>query len=214
MPDRNLRMPGPFRRFSGIPWVTVILVAVNVIVFFYIEFTGSTEDTDYMIQMGGSYAPAIVEQHEYWRMITHCFLHFGPTHLFNNMISLLILGYATEGALGRIRFLVLYLLSGFLAGVTSLFYDIYQGGEANVSCGASGAIFGLSGAMLILLIKMNRGLRTRDVPLYVVFMALSLYSGVMDPSIDFMGHIGGFFAGVLLCLVLTIGKKDIRIQNM
>lgn len=192
-----------------VPWVTLILIAINVGVFFFTEAKGSTLDSDYMLSMGAAYEPLIIDGHEYYRLITHFFLHFGWDHLFNNMISLLVLGYATELVLGRVRFFSLYFLSGIVAGVASLIYNM--SGDPSVSCGASGAIFGLSGALLILVIRGNRGKRSTEVLRYLVYMALSLYSGFLDPSIDHMAHLGGFVFGALLCLLMTLGKKNMGV---
>ena len=194
------------RRLSGVPWVAIGLIVVNVIVFFYIEATGSSEDTNYMIEMGGCYDPLVLEDHEYWRLITHFFLHFGPTHLFNNMVSLAVLGYATETTLGHVKFFFLYFFSGILAGVATIVYNMYLNAEPSVSCGASGAIFGLSGALLVILLKKNAGRRSTEVPRYLIFMALSLYSGYLDPFINHVAHAGGFVAGVILCFLLTLGN--------
>ncbi len=196
---------------KSVPWVTLILIVINVGVFFFCETKGSSLDTDYMIKMGASYEPLIMDGHEYYRLITHFFLHFGWDHLFNNMISLLVLGYATELVLGRLRFFTLYFLSGIVAGVASLIYNL-SSGDPSVSAGASGAIFGLSGALLILVIRGNRGRRGTEVIRYLIYMALSLYSGFVDPSIDHMAHLGGFVFGALLCLIMTLGKRDMRVS--
>lgn len=195
---------------NRVPWLTLILIAINVGVFFFMETKGSTLDTDYMIKMGAAYEPLIMDGHEYYRLITHFFLHFGWDHLFNNMISLLVLGYATELVLGRVRFFSLYFLSGIAAGVASLIYNL-NSGDPNVSAGASGAIFGLSGALLILVIRGNRGRRSTEVIRYLIYMALSLYSGFLDPSIDHMAHLGGFVFGALLCILMTLGKKKMKV---
>ena len=192
-----------------VPWVTLILIAVNVTVFFIVEANGSSLDSDYMLRMGAAYEPLVVDGGEYYRLITHFFLHFGWDHLFNNMISLLVLGYATETVLGKVRFVSLYFLSGIVAGAASLLYNM--SGDPSVSCGASGAIFGLSGALLILVIRGTRGKRSTEVLRYLVYMALSLYSGFLDPSIDHMAHLGGFVFGALLCLLMTFGKKDMGV---
>lgn len=201
-----------------VPWVTLLLILINVGVFIYVESTGSSENTDFMLQMGASYEPLIVDGHEYYRLITHFFLHFGWDHLINNMISLLVLGYATELVLGRVRFISLYFLAGIGAGAASVWYNL-SAGEPSVSCGASGAIFGLSGALLILVIRGNRERRKREggfggteVIRYLIYMALSLYSGFTDPSIDHMAHLGGFLCGVILCLLMTLGKKKMGVS--
>ena len=194
-------------RKNRIPIVTMILIAVNVLVYIYVEAKGSSYDTEFMLKMGASYEPLIVEGHEYYRLITHFFLHYGFDHLFNNMISLLILGFAIEQILGRISYFILYFLSGILAGIASVVYNIYGGGGYAVSCGASGAIFGLMGALLVLLIFGNQGRRTSEVPRYLIYLALSIYSGLQDSSIDNAAHIGGLIAGFLICLFMARRRR-------
>lgn len=187
---------------NRIPLITMIILAVNVAVYIYIEWSGSSYDTEYMIQMGAVYDPLILQKHEFYRIITHFFLHFGFDHLFNNMISLLVLGYSLEQVIGKWRFATIYFLSGILAGIASIIYNIYVGQET-VSCGASGAIYGLMGALLILLIVGNRGRWSAEIPRYLLFIGFSLYSGMQDPSIDNAAHVGGFLAGALICLIMT-----------
>ncbi len=191
----------------NLPLITILLLAVNVLVFFYVEMTGSSEDVEFMLQMGASYEPNIVEHHEYYRLITHFFLHYGFDHLLNNMVSLLILGYSLEDVIGKVRFLILYFMSGILAGVVSIVYNMSVGNEFSVSCGASGAIYGLMGALLVLLILGNRGRRTSQVPRYVLYIGLSIYSGMQDSSIDNAAHVGGFIVGFLVCLIMYKTKR-------
>lgn len=192
---------------NKIPVMTLILVAVNVLVYLYVEWNGSSNDVDYMLSMGASYEPYILENHEWYRLITHFFLHFGWDHLFNNMISLLVLGYALEQVMGKLRYTVLYFLSGIVAGVASIAYNIMVTGEYSVSCGASGAIYGLTGALLVLLIRGNRNRRSSEVPRYLLYLAVSLYSGFQDTSIDNAAHVGGFLAGVVICFFMSKTKQ-------
>ena len=91
---------------NRIPVMTLLLILINVVVYLYVEIHGSSYDAEYMIKMGAVYEPYVVQRHEYYRLITHFFLHFGFDHLFNNMISLLILGYSLEKVTGKIRFLI------------------------------------------------------------------------------------------------------------
>ena len=155
-----------------------------------------------MIQMGAIYDPLVIQNHEFYRLITHFFLHFGFEHLFNNMISLLILGYSLEQVMGKGRFISLYFLSGILAGITSIVYNMYVGQET-ISCGASGAIYGLMGALLVMLVVGSRGRFSSEVPRYLLYIGISIYSGMQDTSIDNAAHIGGFVAGVLICLIMS-----------
>ncbi len=189
-------------RTSKLPVITLLLLLMNVVIYMYVEFAGSSYDSAFMIQMGAVYDPLVIEGHEYYRLITHFFLHFGFDHLFNNMVSLLVLGYSLEQVTGKGRFIILYFLSGVLAGVASIVYNIYVGQET-VSCGASGAIYGLMGALLVLLIFGNRGRLSSEVPRYLLYIGISIYSGMQDPSIDNAAHVGGFAAGFLICLIMT-----------
>lgn len=195
------------REETRLPRITLLLTAVNVLVYLYVEWNGSSYDTDFMLQMGAVSESLVLQQYEFYRLVTHFFLHFGFEHLLNNMISLLILGYALENVLGGIRYLILYFLSGILAGLTSIVYNISVIGEDTVSCGASGAIYGLTGALLFLLILGNRRKRTTEVPRYLLFIAVSLYSGMQDPTIDNSAHIGGFVTGFIICLIMTRTKQ-------
>ena len=150
-------------RSRKIPLITFVLLAINVLVYAYVEFSGSVYDSEFMLNAGALYEPLLIQNHQYYRLITHFFLHFGFDHLVNNMVSLLILGYSLEMEMGKVRFIILYFLSGILAGITSIVYNIYVGQES-ISCGASGAIYGLMGALLIMLIVGNRGKFSSEVP--------------------------------------------------
>lgn len=190
------------KRSNKIPWMTLLLLAANVLVYLYVEMKGSTYDSETMIQMGAIYEPLVIQNHEYYRLINHFFLHFGIDHLFNNMISLLVLGYSLEPVMGKARFVSLYFLSGILAGITSILYNVYIGQET-ISCGASGAIYGLMGALLVMLIVGNRGEISSEVPRYLLYIGISIYSGLQDTGIDNAAHIGGFVAGFLICLIMS-----------
>ncbi len=192
---------------TKIPVITLILAAINILAYVYVSWQGSVYDTDYMIEMGALYEPLVIQQHQWYRLVTHFFLHYGWDHLFNNMISLLILGYAMEQVMGKAKYLILYFLSGIIAGVTSIVYNVAIGAEASVSCGASGAIYGLMGALLVLLVRGSRGRRSSEVLRYLLYLGISLYSGFQDTSIDAAAHAGGFAAGFIICLLLTIGKR-------
>lgn len=190
-----------------IPVWTFILVGINILVYLITECIGSSYDTDFMLKMGASYEPLILEQHQYYRLVTHFFLHFGFEHLANNMFSLLVMGYTLEQVMGPLRYMMLYFLSGILAGLTSIVYNVYISGEYAVSCGASGAVYGLLGALLVLLFFGSRTRRTSEIPRYLLYIGLSIYSGMQDPSIDNAAHVGGFVAGALICLLMARRKQ-------
>lgn len=189
-----------------LPLITVVLVVINVLAFIYTEINGSSLDGEYMIQMGAMYEPAFLDGQEYYRIVTHFFLHFGMEHLFNNMISLLVLGYALENVIGRCWFAFVYMFSGIFAGIVSVFYNVYMN-ETVVSCGASGAIYGLMGALLVMLLVENKGDLKGQGPRFALYIVLSLYTGMRDPGIDNAAHIGGFVGGIIICILMCIIKR-------
>ncbi|MCI5868165.1 MAG: rhomboid family intramembrane serine protease [Dorea sp.] len=191
---------------------TVILVAINVVVFLLLSLKGMTEDGMFLLQHGAMYVPYITEKGEYYRIFTSMFLHFGFDHLLNNMVVLAAVGWNLEYELGGLKFLILYLLSGLGGNVLSAWWDIRMG-EYAISAGASGAIFGVIGALLYVAIR-NKG-RIGDISgRGILFMiALSLYYGFSSGGVDNMAHIGGLAAGFVLS-VLLYRKKDRKYRSV
>ena len=185
---------------------TVALIVINVAVFFILTMFGDTEDAVFMLQHGAMYEPNIIEGHEYYRIFTCLFLHFGITHLLNNMVLLGALGWNLELEIGKVRFVIIYFASGIIGNIVSLFYDLTLEQPA-VSAGASGAIFGLMGALLYVVIA-NRGrlgrLSGRGM---LVMVILSLYFGLTSTGVDNLAHIGGFVSGFLLAVLLYRRKQ-------
>lgn len=180
---------------------TVALIVINIVVFFILTMFGDTEDAVFMLQHGVMYEPYIIEGHEYYRIFTCLFLHFGITHLLNNMVLLGALGWNLELEIGKVRFVIIYFASGIIGNIVSLFYDLTLEQPA-VSAGASGAIFGLMGALLYVVIA-NRGrlgrLSGRGM---LVMVILSLYFGLTSTGVDNLAHIGGLVSGFLLAVLL------------
>lgn len=182
---------------------TVALIVINVAVFLILSAMGDTEDAVFMLNHGGMYEPLIVQEHEYYRLFTSMFLHFGMSHLLNNMVLLGALGWNLELETGKIKFLTIYLVSGLGGNLLSLYYDqSLPLGERAVSAGASGAIFGLMGALLYVVIA-NRGRLGRLSGRGMLFMiALSLYYGLTSTGVDNWAHIGGLVCGFILSVIL------------
>ena len=180
---------------------TVALIVINIAVFLILTVFGDTEDAAFMLGHGAMYEPYITEGHEYYRIFTCLFLHFGISHLLNNMVMLGALGWNLELEIGKIRFLIVYFGSGIAGNIFSLLYDMSTA-QPVVSAGASGAIFGLMGALVYVVIA-NRGrlgrLSGRGM---LIMVALSLYFGLTSSGVDNLAHIGGLAAGFLLAVLL------------
>ena len=129
-----------------LPFVTVGFVAVNVLVYVILEILGNTENSEFMVRMGAVWPP-YVKQGEYWRLFTATFMHFGFEHILNNMLVLICAGPILEKAMGHIKYLCLYLIAG-VGGSTLSYVQMIARGKYDVSAGASGAIFGIIGALL------------------------------------------------------------------
>ena len=170
---------------------TILLAAVNVIVFLVLSFLGMTEDGEFMLKHGAMYVPYLIQRGEYYRLFSSMFLHFGYDHLVNNMIVLVAMGWNLELDIGKVKFLIVYFVSGLAGNVLS-------------SC----AIFGIIGALLYVAIR-NRG-RIGDISgRGLVFMiVLTLYYGFTSGGVDNMAHIGGLLAGFLSGVLLYRKRKD------
>lgn len=113
-------------------YCTIAIAAANVIVFLYLSFGGMTESGEYMLAHGAMYVPYILENGEYYRLLTSIFLHFGFQHLFNNMVMLLMIGWNLELEMGRVRYVITYFVSGLAGNILSGFLDIRAAGFCNI----------------------------------------------------------------------------------
>ena len=180
---------------------TILLIAINVIVFFALSFFGMTEDAEYMLEHGAMYVPYMLEGEGYYRLFTSMFLHFGIDHLANNMVMLGAIGWNLEYEIGKIKFLIIYLGSGLAGIILSAFGDLMTG-EYAVSAGASGAVFGIIGALLYVVIRNKGQIGTISGRGLVFMVILSLYYGFTSSGVDNLAHIGGLIAGFILGVLL------------
>lgn len=178
------------------PVVTTILIALNVIMFLLSVF-----DYSFVINTFANYY-LNVKNGEIYRLITAAFVHANVLHIFFNMYALYVLGPQIEKFYGRKRYLLIYLGSALLGSLLSVVLT------NNVSVGASGAIFGLFGAMLYFGYKyratLDGFLRSRIIPVIVINLLL----GFMIPGIDVYGHIGGLLGGLILSYAFGVVNKE------
>lgn len=195
----NIQKPDEKRNLKA-SYINLLFIAVNIIVFIITELNGSTWDTDYMVKCGASMWQLIFEDGQYYRLFTCMFLHFGLSHLLNNMFSLFIIGNEVEKIFGRLKYIVIYIVSGMGAGILSAVYYMKIGGNV-VSAGASGAIFGLIGAMMVGLYYSNRIDGRRIGSRFFLLLAMALYSG--STNVDNMAHAGGFITGTIVSAIFA-----------
>ena len=194
-----------------VPYITIILVVLNLIYYVILCVVGNVEDTRFMITAGANYGPLVFEKLQIWRLITSMFMHFGVSHLISNMIYLAITGYLLEKTCGHFKFLLMYMLSGIGASLVSSAY-YYVAGTNTVSAGASGAIYGLLGVFTYLTVRGMKNMR----PMYILYrLAVTLvfvfYSSFLSDDVDGAAHIGGFLFGVVIAILfLGVRKHEKR----
>lgn len=190
------------------PYITIGLIITNIIIFILLEWNGNSLDAEYMMEMGAVYPEKIQKDGEYWRLITATFMHFGFSHLLNNMVLLGTAGQILERALGTIKYLILYLLAG-IGGSTLSYAQMIHSGDYAVAAGASGAIFGIVGALLWVVIRNKGHYETLTGKGLIAMIVLCLYYGISTGGVDNWGHIGGLIGGFLVSILFYNRKKEI-----
>ena len=187
--------------------VNTALVIINVLVFAVMSFYGSTEDVEFMLDHGAMCVPSVLLDKEFYRFFTCMFLHFGFMHLAGNMVVLMFLGDNVERAVGRIKYVLIYILGGLFGSIGSFLYA-FEYNRGIISAGASGAIFALIGALLWMVIR-NRG-RLEDMTTLrmCVLIAYALYNGITSEHVDMAAHLFGLLGGFLLAVLLYRKTND------
>jgi membrane associated rhomboid family serine protease len=182
-----------------LPVVTYTLLIVNLVVLLWLESHGGSADVTVLNRYGAENPFAIVHQHEYWRLVTPIFLHAGWPHLLVNSMSLYFVGTLYERFVGRLRFLAVYFVAGVGGNVLSL------AALPDIGVGASGAIFGIFGALGVFAFA-NRGvlgvISRRLVGSVVGLSVLNLLLPLADPNIDGWAHFGGLLYGAIAGLAV------------
>ena len=181
--------------------VTVLFILLNILIFVIVDFTGGSENTVHMIACGAAYPPLILEEGETYRLFTCMFLHFGIYHIANNMLVLFVLGQRLEPVLGKVKFILVYLLGGLGGNIFSLLMETKKA-EYAVSAGASGAVFAVMGAMLYVVILSRGRIQDISVRQMMIMAGFSLYFGFTSTGVDNAAHVGGLVCGFILAALL------------
>jgi rhomboid protease GluP len=190
--------------WSRRPTFTYVFFAINIVVFVLMALAGGSSNEPTLMAFGVKSNQAIAEG-QWWRFVTPIFIHIGLLHLFFNSYALWIVGPQVEKLYGSARFVILYVLTG-VAGV----YGSYSYHPDTISAGASGAIFGLFGVLLVFGIRhryeippfFKRSVGTGVLPVIII----NLIIGFSIPAIDNSAHISGLLAGAVLAAVLPFQK--------
>ena len=194
-PDMLIRRRVDFeRRMRRLPPVTLALVIILDAIFI-IEVALEVPDSPDALLLVGALSRDAVLAGEWWRLVTAIFLHGSLEHLIGNVIALFVLGLVCEHAFGRVQFAFLFVVAGMAGSLVSMLTS------AGPSVGASGAIFGLQGAAIVLFLGHRARLLVRDRRIGVVLIVWAGYAiaqGILTPYVDNGAHIGGLLAGMLL----------------
>lgn len=184
--------------------VTRVLIGINVAMFIVTSASGvnplSGSGTSKVFDHLALIPPAVAHG-EWWRLFTAAFLHFGIFHIGFNMYALWILGQALEPAFGRARFLAVYIISALAGSVGVLLMTPVD----TTVVGASGAIFGLFGALFV--VQRKRGGDLRSI---IVLLVINAALGFIIPGIAWQAHLGGLIAGALCAAVIAYAPRRNR----
>ena len=184
------------------PIVTYIIMAICIILFILMELSGGSTNSQTLLKYGAN-LDVLVKNGEYYRLFTCIFLHIGIMHLLCNMYSLYIIGREVENLFGKIKYIIIFILSGIFGSIMSLAFT-----HNTISAGASGAIFGLLGALLYFGMHyrtyLGEAIKRSIIPIIVV----NLIIGFFAEGIDLAAHIGGLVGGILLAMMVGVPDKS------
>ena len=201
------------RRMRRFPPLTAALVGVLTVIFAG-ELAFDALETREAIVAAGALAADEFAEGQYWRLVTAVFLHGSADHLLSNAVALVILGMVCEHAFGRAQYFLLFLASGLAGSVASLAFN------PGPSVGASGAIFGLQGAAIMLFRQHRDRLVVRDRRIgfvLIVWAAYAILTGLVSPLVDNAAHMGGAIMGAVVArrlhpLVLDPVPPETRVR--
>lgn len=182
----------------------ILLVIINVFLFILCTFTG-----DLLYNKGAFSVMNLIEDGEWYRIFTCMFLHMDINHLVSNMLVLYYIGNVIEKQVGHIPYMIIYFLSGFVGSVFSAGYEIITGFYVS-SVGASGAVFGVEGALLMLALLHKGKLADVTTGRIVFSIAFSLYCGFTSSHVNNAAHVGGVVMGFLAAGICWLLMPDIR----
>lgn len=181
--------------------ISTYIVIINIIYFLVLELSGASASVEGMLSFGAARADLIFFDHQYFRLLSAMFMHFDIMHISGNMLVLFLLGERLEHVIGKLNFIFLYMFSGIFSSVFSCIYDIYVN-DMVVSAGASGAVFGVIGALIYILVINKTRVEGLDLRSMIFMTVLMLYYGFSSSNVDNIAHISGGLIGFVLSMAL------------
>ena len=183
-----------------LPLVTYALLVVNLLVFGAAQRAGAADDPEVLLDYGAMFSPLIADG-QYWRLFTAMFLHADVPHILFNGLGLLLFGSVVERTYGHLRFAVIYVIAGLAGSVLSFGMN-----SIAIGAGASGAIFGVLGALGAFFAVQRNTIGKRawiNLAAVAVMAGISLGYGLVTPRIDNWAHLGGLIGGAAMGLALS-----------
>ncbi len=185
------------------PIVTYSLIFICILVFILMYVLGNGSTDNYTLLVFGANVDTLTKNGDYYRLFTSMFLHIGILHLLCNMYSLYIIGKEVENVFGKVKYLIIYLLSGIAGSILSLAFN-----HNTICAGASGAIFGLLGALLYFGYYYRTYLGVTLTRSIIPVIVLNLIIGFTSSGIDNAAHIGGLVGGILIAMAVGVPDKS------
>jgi len=174
-----------------------MLISLNIVVYLFSTFYASDIfdiDIETLVLEGALYTPYMIQDSQWWRLITSMFLHGGITHIAMNMFSLYVVGRATQMYFDLKSYISIYIFSGLVGGLTSMTMHPH-----GIGVGASGAIFGLFGALAGFFLAHRKQIGSHSIAFmkeFAIIIGINLAIGLAIPSVDLSAHISGLIVGV------------------
>ena len=185
------------------PIVTYSLIFICILVFILMYVLGNGSTDNYTLLVFGANVDTLTKNGDYYRLFTSMFLHIGILHLLCNMYSLYIIGKEVENVFGKVKYLIIYLLSGIAGSILSLAFN-----HNTICAGASGAIFVLLGALLYFGYYYRTYLGATLTRSIIPVIVLNLIIGFTSSGIDNAAHIGGLVGGILIAMAVGVPDKS------
>ena len=188
--------------------ITYGIIGINILIYLFSAFFSQDivdMDMRTLVDMGALYGPLTVFKGEWWRLFTAMFLHGSMTHILMNMFSLYLIGRGMEMYFDTRSYLTIYIFSGLLGGLVSLYMH-----SNSVGVGASGAIFGVFGALAGFFLAHRDKIEAHSKAFmkdFAIVLGINLVLGLSIPSIDVSAHIGGLIIGLIGGFVISKDPK-------
>ncbi|MFW6298968.1 MAG: rhomboid family intramembrane serine protease [Bacillota bacterium] len=191
------------------PVSTLLIAAVTVMFVITLLFGGFNQET--LLELGALYEPLVIEEGQWYRLFSVMFLHGSAIHyILNTLFGLYIIGGALERQIGPLKYLLVYIVSGIIASFT-IVAAYFISGQPVLTVGASGAIYGVLGAFLYLVVNHKEWFDPRDIQGIKALIFINVVFTFLSENISIPGHIGGLIGGYAIATLMYYNKgKDLR----